>query len=174
VDLIAATTRYALLPLYVRWTGSTLLHDLRRFSRTQYLSEEQIREDQWRALQAMLQYVWAHNPFYRGRFEALGIRPGDIRSFDDYRRLPLLTKNDLRQQGDALLSEGLDANRLQHRRTGGSTGIPVRLQWDGAAERTKYALALRHDAWAGFHIARKCSRGGGFGASSAARSTLAP
>ncbi len=37
------------------------------------------------------------NPFYQKKFAQLGITPDDIRTLDDIRRLPMTTKEDLRE-----------------------------------------------------------------------------
>ncbi|MFQ5610557.1 MAG: phenylacetate--CoA ligase family protein [Anaerolineae bacterium] len=46
-------------------------------------------------LKRQLDYVYQCSPFYRMRFDAAGVSPGDVRSLADIRRLPLLTKEDL-------------------------------------------------------------------------------
>ena len=153
MDPVAATTRHLLLPLWAALTGSSLLRDLRRFRESQRWPEERLREHQWRGVRAMLHHAHARSPFYRARFAALGLEPGDVRSLEDYARLPLLTRDDLRQGGRRLLASGLDPARLERKRTGGSTGVPVELWWDRAAAQTKHALTLRHNGWAGFHVA---------------------
>ncbi|MCA8952921.1 MAG: AMP-binding protein [Planctomycetes bacterium] len=41
------------------------------------------------------EYVYPFSPFYRRLFDEHGVRPGQIRSVDDLRRLPLTSKRDL-------------------------------------------------------------------------------
>ena len=47
---------------------------------------------QLKRLQAVLERVYAHVPFYRDVFTAAGITPGDVKSLDDLERLPFTTK----------------------------------------------------------------------------------
>lgn len=47
-------------------------------------------------LQAQVHRVYERVPFYRARFDAFGVRPGDIRSLKDLRKLPFTMKSDLR------------------------------------------------------------------------------
>lgn len=47
-------------------------------------------------LQETLARVYERVPFYRQRFDALGLKPSDVRSLEDLRLLPFTTKNDLR------------------------------------------------------------------------------
>lgn len=155
MDLIAAATRHVLLPVYLRWTGSTALSHYRRVSRSQYWSEDRIRRGQWRALQDLVRYACDHSRFYRARFRNLGATPDDIQSFADFARLPLLTKSDLREAAADLRSDAFEESELLSKRTGGSTGVPVRLHWDRRAEEAKAGIAMRHDDWAHFHVAAK-------------------
>jgi phenylacetate-CoA ligase len=155
MDLIELTTRHLLLPAYFRWTGQIVLREHRRFTKTQFRAEEEIRRDQWRSLERMLRHAYEHNRFYRERFREEGATPDDIRSFSDFSRLPLLTKDDLRERSADLLSEGFEPQKLLRKRTGGSTGIPVHLYWDPPAVETKSALTMRHDEWAHFLVAAK-------------------
>ncbi len=47
-------------------------------------------------LRAQVHRVYERVPFYRARFDAFGVRPGDIRSLEDLRKLPFTLKSDLR------------------------------------------------------------------------------
>ncbi len=154
-DAIELVSRRALLPLYTRLTGSHLLRDLARWERSQWLSPDALLELQWSALRELLQHAWRHNGFYRERLRALGAEPGDFRSLADYARLPLLTKDDLRRDAGLLLSDGFPPSRIERKRTGGSTGVPVEVWWDRRAADAKMALTLRHNGWAGFRVAAR-------------------
>lgn len=60
------------------------------------LSRDALAALQLDRLRRQVAYNHAHSPFYRDRFRAAGIEPGDIRSFDDFARLPLMDKTDQR------------------------------------------------------------------------------
>ena len=51
---------------------------------------EQIRAYQERRLVRQIEYVYANSEYYRRRFAAVGAEPGDIRTLEDYYRLPVL------------------------------------------------------------------------------------
>ncbi len=51
---------------------------------------------QLKRLQAAIERVYAHVPFYRDTFNAAGIKPGDMKSLDDLERLPFTTKQNMR------------------------------------------------------------------------------
>jgi len=147
---MALVSRRLAMPLYeaLKGTGTTRLY--RECVRTQHLAEKDLRERQLRALQELLRFAWTHNRFYRTRYTEAGLHPEDVRTLEDFARLPLLTKDDLRANPDALVSDPFDKSRLSHRRTGGSTGVPVHVYWSWDAIPLKDALVRRHDEWAGF------------------------
>ena len=45
-------------------------------------------------LRSQVEKAWASVPFYRRRWEAAGLRPEDIRTLGDLRRMPLIKKAD--------------------------------------------------------------------------------
>ncbi len=72
-----------------------------------------------------VQHVWDDVPYYRGKMEAAGVSPADIRSIDDLHKLPFLSKEDLRESYPyGMLGVPLkEAVRIQS--TSGTTGKRV-------------------------------------------------
>ena len=60
------------------------------------MDREELEILQLERLQATLNRVRKNVPFYRSRFESLGLEPEDIRTLDDFKQLPFTTKDDLR------------------------------------------------------------------------------
>ncbi len=60
------------------------------------LPREALEAIQLRRLQALVERVYNLVPFYRQKYDAAGIKPGDIKSLKDLQRLPFTTKQDLR------------------------------------------------------------------------------
>jgi phenylacetate-CoA ligase len=150
LDPMALVSRHVAMPVYeaVKGTGTSRLY--RECLRTQHLGEQELRARQLRAAQELLRYVFAHNRFYRTRYSEAGVHCEDVRTLEDFARLPPLTKDDIRANPDALVSGTFEKSQLSHRRTGGSTGVPVHVCWSRDAIPLKDALVRRHDAWAGF------------------------
>lgn len=61
------------------------------------LSRDEIQALQRQRLGPQLAYNYAHSPFYRRRFDAAGFSPEDVRSWDDFRRIPVMSKHDHRR-----------------------------------------------------------------------------
>ena len=88
-------------------------------------SREQILAWQNERLVKQVRNVWDNVPYYRKKMEEKGVRPEDIKSLDDIRLLPFLTKDDLREAYPyGLLATPLErCVRIQS--TSGTTGKRV-------------------------------------------------
>lgn len=58
-------------------------------------SQDELREIQSQKLPAAVRFAHARIPFYRRRFEQAGLEPGDVRSLDDLRSIPIATRQEM-------------------------------------------------------------------------------
>ena len=116
---------------------------------SQWWPRDRIEDLQVKALRRLLD-VASVVPWYRARFHDAGVTPGDIRTIDDVRRLPVLEREDLKRLGVAGLrvpgSWGMRAA------TSGSTGTPVRFLWPLEQMRWLDAGEARARAWLGSDV----------------------
>jgi phenylacetate-CoA ligase len=84
-------------------------------------------------------------PFYRRRFAAAGVSPRALRCARDLAAFPLLTKEEIRADPRALVSERASRWGARWNATGGSTGAPLRFM--ESAEAGTFALANEHRTW---------------------------
>ena len=61
------------------------------------MTREKLEDVQVKRLQNLVQRVYERVPYYKGAFDERGIKPKDIKSLEDLRKLPLTTKETLRQ-----------------------------------------------------------------------------
>jgi len=61
------------------------------------LPREALEALQLKRLKQTVERVYATVPFYRKKFDEAGIKPDDIKSLDDLKKLPFTTKDDLRE-----------------------------------------------------------------------------
>ncbi len=61
------------------------------------LPREALEALQLKRLQALVERVYASVPYYRGKMDEAGVRPGDIKTLADIKKLPFTTKEDLRK-----------------------------------------------------------------------------
>ena len=98
------------------------------------LPEAQLRTLQLERLRWQIARCYSGSDFYRERLDKAGLRPGDIRSLEDIQRLPVLTKDELRNEQAAHPPFGRfvvapkAAWRELHPSTG-TTGRPVNTIW---------------------------------------------
>ena len=88
-------------------------------------SREQIRAWQDERLVKQVKHVWDNVPYYRKKMEEAGLTPDDIKGVEDLKKLPFLTKADLREAYPyGLMGEPLKkCVRIQS--TSGTTGKRV-------------------------------------------------
>jgi len=91
----------------------------------------------WEKLQKQIRYLWGNEDYFRLRFKEAGVNaPEDLRSFEDFRRLPaFMDKNSHRESQDASLTRyghplGLHLttapeNAIHLAATSGTTGTPT-------------------------------------------------
>ena len=115
---------------------------------SQYFSSDELAALQLRKLKELLAYCHHHNPYYRQRFDACGFQVGDLEDLSTLSQLPILTKDDIRETSDNLFSDDFTREHTAHKRTGGSTGVPLHNYWDWPAASFKRAGTQRHNAWA--------------------------
>ncbi|MCF0144897.1 MAG: hypothetical protein HUJ79_07405, partial [Firmicutes bacterium] len=66
-------------------------------------------------------------PFYRERFDAIGMTPDDFHSAEDLAKFPILTRAELRKWMEDVMEEHKDnLDKLQVYGTSGSSGIPLK------------------------------------------------
>ncbi len=155
MDILGVLSRKLFVPIYDYHHGLNYMPLVNKLLKSQYYTEDQIRENQWNKISELLRFIYENNEFYRGRFKSIGLQPGDIRSFDDLKKIPVLTKTDIRKNLERLISKGYSAEQMNYKRTGGSTGIPLKLYWDKMATTFKHALVYRHNGWANYYPGTK-------------------
>src|SRR5665213_1499165 len=60
------------------------------------LSEDERASVILEKIQRVMAWAYERAPFYRTRWQAAGLEPGDVRSLDDFSRVPTIAKADLR------------------------------------------------------------------------------
>jgi phenylacetate-CoA ligase len=136
----------ALLSRYLRG-GWVYLRELRR---TQWLSKDEMHAGQLRRLRALLRDAAANVPYYRSLFQKLGATPDDFRALSDLSRLPVLEKQQVRENPDQFVNRRCDRSRLIEDHTSGSTGEPLRFLLTVEQKAHEMAYAIRFWRWAGY------------------------
>ncbi len=117
------------------------------------LPPEKLRQLQLKKFREIFTWAYEHSRFYRKLYGDAGLEPGDIKTYDDIRRVPKVEKSMMREvQGPGkdpfpygdILSVPLEEVTEYHQ-TSGTTGQPVYQadtwqDWEWGAEAFAYAL----------------------------------
>ena len=86
---------------------------------------KELKELQGKRLRYIVRYVYDNSRFYRKRFDDMGLKPSDIRSIDDIRKLPFTEKSDLRDNYPfGMFAKPLD-DVVEIHASSGTTGKPT-------------------------------------------------
>jgi phenylacetate-CoA ligase len=135
---------------YARWAEL--------FREAHLWSEAELWDLQCERLQAQVRQAYAHVSYYRDLFDRLRLRPDDIRTPDDLKKLPILEKTDVIREGVRLISDRFDLARMIWHPTSGSTGTPLDIPWQPEIEQMEWAFVwtryrpetTRRDPYASF------------------------
>ncbi len=139
-------------PAWDLYERSTRLRTLRALRRTQWDAPDVIRARQDAALRGIIAHAASTCPHYRDAWGAAGIDPASIRTVGDLARLPILSKDDIRRNQDALVSSRHHKADLRRAKTGGSTGVSLEIYCDEPGIQRRAAAALRSDEWSGWRL----------------------
>ena len=153
--LYSKLAKYVIYPITQVCTRKDTLRHYRELEKSQWLSVDEIRRIQWGKLKDLLEYAYTNVPFYRRVFGALNMTPKDITTPDDFRRLPLLDKEDMRNNIGRIVSSSYRKNDLVPNSTGGSTGVNLNFFTDRKNSGYVNAVVLRNDRWAGLELGDK-------------------
>lgn len=126
-------------------TGPRFRRALARYTASASLEGDALRDWQLRHLKHTIDNAYRHVPFYRQLMDKEGIKPSDIRSLDDIKKIPPTEKSHIRAApADFIAPRPLTMKfRTQ---TSGSTGTPLELVRDTPSIIAENAFLWRY--WA--------------------------
>ena len=116
------------------------------------MSRQEIEALQLERLQATVKHCM-NSPFYKKRFEEIGIKPEDIKSLDDLQKIPFTTKQDLRDTYPFGIASVPLRQCVRLHSSSGTTGNPTVIlhtqkdidEWANAVARCLWMVGLRPD-----------------------------
>lgn len=131
-------------------------HELKK---SQWLSPAQMRELQERKLRRLVHHAYHHVGYYREAMDQRSLKPADISTLEDLRKLPLLDKTQVRETlYFDLLSDNHDKRRILKVTTSGSTGEPFVCYADQHQLEIRWAATLRSLEWTGWRFGDRQAR----------------
>jgi phenylacetate-CoA ligase len=122
--------------------------------RSQWWSPEQIQEFQWRELRLLLEHAFRSVPYYQKKYAAEGIEFGDIKSREDFAKLPPLTREEINVHRSELCAHPHKGKLISHA-TGGSSGVPTRFFITVESYDWRCAASARAYSWSGYRTGER-------------------
>jgi phenylacetate-CoA ligase len=143
-----------LWPLHNAATGRRYCERRRRLEETQWWSLEKLRDFQWNELSRLLDIAFTSAPYYQEKYAAAGARREDIRSWEDFARLPRLTRAEVSANRERLCNRSFGGRLLPHA-TGGSSGTPTRFFITAESYDWRSAATQRVYSWTGCRLGER-------------------
>ena len=116
----------------------------RHYIRADFEPAAQRRERQWQKLQSIVRHAYHHVPFYKRKYDQAGMNPDNIKSAADFRKLPVITKKELREHFPKhVIADNFPPQLMRYSNTSGTTGTSLFLVHDHDDINFKYASKLR-------------------------------
>jgi phenylacetate-CoA ligase len=110
----------------------------------EFSSKDEIDRLQLRRLRSLLQHAYLTVPYYKRAFDAAGFKPNQIESIADLSKIPLLSKQDVRENVHFAMFSDLHNKKEMHKiNTSGSTGEPFVCYADKFQLEMRFATTLR-------------------------------
>lgn len=138
----------------IRYLSASFRETARLLERNEHLSLPALEEVQFAAIRELATHCFGNSPFYRRLWQSHGVHPDDIRTFSDIRRIPIVTKQDLRTHTEEFFTQKTRRG-LTVVHTSGTTGSPLTVCFSHQDIGRRYAFLERCRRWAGVRIGQK-------------------
>ncbi len=118
---------YIYNPVYISKVLKSYLFDIDRIKK---MSEEELRNYQDKSLKKIVKYAYTV-PLYHDKYKKAGIKPEDITGIKDIKKLPIISKEDIKSYYPAgIISSKTRKENLIEISTSGTTGKSLSLYGD--------------------------------------------
>ena len=145
-----------------RWESDRdFLHD-----RTKW-TEEKLKAFQIHRLALLVDFAYSTVPFYNELYSQIGYRLGEMRALSDFEKLPIITKQDIQDNFESLISTEFNPKTCRWFTSTGSSGKPLQLimqperaeidtlyrmrmfemMFDGKLESDRWLYNINHATW---------------------------
>lgn len=123
--------------------------------KNEYESYETLKKYQEEKLQRLIPFSFDKVPYYHKLFKHLNIKPEDIRSIADLQKLPILTKEIIRNNQSDFVPLNLKEQKYDVRTTGGSTGVPLQYRLSKYDSILAFDILYANWGYAGYELGDK-------------------
>ena len=129
--------------------SATLAALMYQLEQTQWLPADALAERQHQQLVQTAAHAETHSAHFRSRMQAAGLRPEQLSTQENLRRLPVLRRREVQAAGEALYCAGIPSAHapVAETRTSGSSGEPVVVKRTSVSGLMWLAMTLREHLW---------------------------
>jgi len=124
----------------------------KKLVKNQWRPYAELKRDQEKQLRHLIEFSYENIPYYRNLFKGLGLLPGDIRTVEDLEKLPLLTKDIIKEHWEEFKPANLSSMKYYNHATGGSTGTPFTYRLSKRDRFLSGALLYRGWGYGGYEL----------------------
>lgn len=121
----------------------------------QWKNYDELKQEQEKQLKHLIEFAYKNVPYYHKLFKDLGLLPRDVQTISNLEKLPVLTKDTIREHWEEFKPANLPSLKYYSRATGGSTGIPLQYRLSKADRFLEGALLYRGWGYGGFELGDK-------------------
>ena len=122
----------------------------------EFVKKEELEKIRFLRLQELVYNSYLNVPYYKKVFDQNGFKPSDLKSIDDIAKIPLLSKDDVRENIHFELFSNFHDKKSMHRiNTSGSTGEPFICYADKFQLEMRFATTLRALEMTGYKFGDK-------------------
>jgi len=129
---------------------------LKILERSQWYSYEELKNFQFERLRKLLDLAYTNTPYYKKLFDQLNIKPQDIKTYEDYLKIPVLTKQTIRDNSDQMKNQNYKG-AFQSSLTSGTTGKTLEVFQTPESEGWIIASQRRARKWFDIDIGDRSS-----------------
>ena len=117
--------------------------------KTQWLRKDELNQIQLKLLKRLILHCYKTVPFYRQLMDEQSISVKSIKTLDDIKQFPILSKKEVLTAGDRIVSTKYPRWMMSVGLTGGTTGTPLSLLRNLFSVGNEHAFLRRQWDWAG-------------------------
>lgn len=157
---------YEKLPVFLQ--NKLCSYHGKRILKSRYDSEfrnllEWLKDSQWwnyykqidyqnECLRKLVSHCYDNVPYYNSLMKNRGLKVSDIQTVNDLGKLPILTKENVRNAGDSIFAANLNKSDLISKHTSGTTGAGLQFKETRFTNHYQWAIWWRHRSRFGLNL----------------------
>jgi phenylacetate-CoA ligase len=125
------------------------------YQQAQWLPYEQLKDRQEKQLVTIIKFAYENIPYYSKLLSTLGLAPGDVKTIEDLEKIPILTKETIKDNWHNFIPKNINKLKFLNSSTTGSTGKPLQYRMSTGDWERGLGLLFLGWGYAGYELADK-------------------